>query len=78
MVVLEGGAVRRKARYQNRTSANNREEVGSKFWSFCKNVIIECPFGLVWLAKESLDSLISRGSQSHGLKCCSYELKTDL
>ena len=36
------------------------------------------PFGLVWLAEESLDSLICRWSQSNWLKYCSVKLKTAL
>ena len=39
------GNVCRKGGHQNRTSANKgegwEEEGGSKFWSFCENVIIE-------------------------------------
>ena len=78
MVVLEGGRSQ-KGGYQNWTSANKGAGGwGAKFWSFWENVIIDDPFSLVWLTEETLDSLISRRSQSHWLKCCSVELKTAL
>ena len=48
MAVLEGGGegvggegVCKKRGYQNRTSANKGGSRGSRFWSFCENVIIE-------------------------------------
>ena len=48
------------------------------FWSFCENLIIKLLFWFSVAGQRKLNSLISRRSQSHWLKCCSVELKTAL
>ena len=62
MVVLEGGDVRRKGGYQNRTSANKGEGGVQILVILWERNNWMTPFCLVWLAEESLDSLISRRS----------------